>query len=75
MKNEYRSKRIKAITEQMQFCMKCMQTLMKNFEENNKAQDDDPWDNYNAIRNHYQHSNDVIYIRRQLMTLEKMLRG
>lgn len=74
MKNEERNNKIKYISKQMEFCQKCMQTLIDDFTTDNKAQDADPWDNYNSIRNHTRHANGVIYIRRQLMKLEKMLR-
>lgn len=74
MKNADRAKKIKRIFEQIEFCKKCLETLIQDINADNVEQDNDPYDNWAYIRNHSRHVNDVIYIRRQLMKLEKMLK-
>ena len=68
-----RSRKIKIITKQMQHCRVCLETIAEEFEDDVKEQDKDPWYKYDCIRNHTRYANDVIYLRRQLMKLEKML--
>ena len=75
MKNKDRDKKVKRIFEQSEFCKKCLETLMKDINADNVEQDNDPYDNWTYIKNHSRYVNDVIYIRRQLMKLEKMIKA
>lgn len=75
MVSEARTKKIKAVRKQMDFCEQCMKTLREDFDADMDEQDKDPWDKWDDMRNHTRHANNVIYLRRQLLKLEKMLKG
>ena len=74
MINADRNKKLKIIKHQIQHCRECLDILETEINENADAQDKDPWDKWHQIRNHTRYANDVIYLRRQLLKLEKMLR-
>ena len=73
MISETRTKKMEEIARQFEFIEMLFETLREEMKENFEDQNKDPWYNYEAIRNHTQHANDVRYIRRQLLKLQKML--
>ena len=58
----------KQAKEQMKFCKELMDRLTKLVEDN--IEDDSSWW---GIRNHSQISNDIVRLRRELSTLNKMM--
>ena len=74
MVSEARNKKIKAVRKQMDFCEQCLKNLRDDFDTDMDEQDKDPWDKWHDMQNHTRHANNVIYIRRQLLKLEKMLK-
>lgn len=58
----------KKVKEQMKFCKELMLRLDKSVAEN--VDMDSPWW---GIRNHSQISNDIVRLRRELNTLNKLL--
>lgn len=58
----------KQVKEQMKFCKELMNRLDKSVTDN--VNEDSPWW---GIRNHSQISNDIIRLRRELNTLNKLL--
>lgn len=58
----------KQVKEQIKFCKELMNRLNKSIEEN-VDMDSSWW----GIRNHSQMSNDIIRLRRELNTLNKLL--
>jgi hypothetical protein len=58
----------KQAKEQMKFCKELMNRLDKSLSEN-IAEDSSWW----GIRNHTQISNDIVRLRRELNTLNKMM--
>lgn len=74
MTNEERNKKLNKITKQIRFCRDCLNTIESEIDADAREQDEDPYDKWHYIRNHTRYANDVIYLRRQLMKLEKMLR-
>lgn len=73
MVSEKRNRKITLIKRQIEHCRVCLETIADEFGESVAEQDKDPFDNYDYINNHTRYANDVIYLRRQLMKLEKML--
>lgn len=74
MISKERNKKLNVIKGQIRFCRDCLNTIEKEIDDDAEEQDKDPWDKWDYIRNHSRHANDVIYLRRQLLKLEKMLR-
>ena len=74
MTNGERNKKLNKITKQIRFCRDFLNTIESEIVADAKKQDEDPYDKWEQIRNHTRYANDVIYLRRQLMKLEKMLR-
>ena len=74
MINGDRTKRFNAITRQIRYCRDCLDTLKSDLDDDVANQDKDPFDSWRQIRNHSRYANDIIYIRRQMLKLEKMLR-
>lgn len=73
MISEERNKKMNAITRQMKFCRECLDIIRDDLDNDVSEQDKDPFDNWHQIRNHTRHANNVIYLRQQLLKLEKML--
>lgn len=74
MINGDRNKKLNKITRQIRYCRDCLNIIESEIDANAKEQDEDPYDKWHYIRNHTRYANDVIYLRRQLLKLEKMLR-
>lgn len=75
MENKERTRAFRLVMDQLSHCEKCMNTLRNNLTHSMAEQDGDPFERYSNIKHHHRHANDVIYIRRQLLKLEKLLRG
>lgn len=73
MVSEKRNRKITLIKHQMEHCRVCLETIAEELEREVAEQDADPFYKWDQIRNHTRYANDVIYLRRQLMKLEKML--
>ncbi len=73
MISETRTKKMEEVARQVEFIEMLFETLRAEMKEGFESQNKDPWYDYDAIRNHTQHANDVRYIRRQLLRLQKML--
>lgn len=58
----------KEVKEQIKFCKELMNRLVKSIDEN--IDEDSSW---YVIRNHSQISDDVVRLRRELNTLNKLL--
>ena len=74
MISKERNKKLNVIKSQIRFCRDCLNTIEKEIDDDAEEQDKDPWDKWDYIRNHSRHAKDVIYLRSQLLKLEKMLR-
>lgn len=74
MTNGERNKKLNAINRQIRYCRDCLNIIESDIDAGAKEQDEDPYDKWNYIHNHTRYANDVIYLRRQLLKLEKMLR-
>ena len=74
MTNGERNKKLNKITKQIRFCRDCLNTIESEIDADAKEQNEDTYDKWDSIRNNTRYANDVIYLRRQLMKLEKMLR-
>ena len=61
-----KNKNLKA-KEQIDFCKELMDRLYKSFNKNISE------NTYHGIKNHYQMSNDIVRLRRELNTLNKLL--
>ena len=75
MKNEKRTRMVTYALEWLNFCKACIDSLIEDIQADAKKQDDSPYDEWEYINNHTRYANDLIYIRRQLLKLEKELRG
>lgn len=75
MKNEERTKKENAIFGQLDFCQNLMTRLKYDMMEGSEKQDNDTWDNYHAITNRTRYAEDVRRVRRELLSLIKMLEG
>jgi hypothetical protein len=75
MKNEKRTRIVTYALEWLNFCKACIDSLIEDIEADAKKQDEDKFYSYQYITNHTRYANDLIYIRRQLLKLEKELRG
>ena len=73
MVSEKRNRKMKLIKRQMEHCRVCLETIAEELEKEVVEQDADPFYKWDQIRNHTRYANDVIYLRWQLMKLEKML--
>ena len=73
MVSEKRNRKMKLIKRQIEHCRVCLETIAEELEKEAAEQDADPFYQWERIRNHTRYANDVIYLRRQLMKLEKML--
>ena len=73
MVSEKRNRKMKLIKRQIEHCRVCLETIAEELENGVAEQDADPFYKWERIRNHTRYANDVIYLRRQLMKLEKML--
>lgn len=75
MKNEERTKTYIKIFGQLDFCQSLLTRLKYDMMDGSEKQDKDPWDNYYAITNRTRYAEDVRRIRRELLSLIKMLEG
>lgn len=75
MKNEKRTRMVTYALEWLNFCKACIDSLIEDIKADAKKQDDSPYDEWEYVNNHTRYANDLIYIRRQLLKLEKELRG
>lgn len=68
-----RNKKMNIITKQIKYCSECLKIIKDDINNDVEEQNKDPYDNWHQIRNHTRHANNVIYLRRQLLKLEKLL--
>ena len=76
MKNEKRTRMVTYALEWLNFCKACIDSLIEDIEADAKKQDEDSYygEYESNVVNHTRHANDIAYIRRQLLKLEKELR-
>lgn len=68
-----RNKKMNIITKQIKYCSESLKIIQDDINNDVEEQNKDPYDNWHQIRNHTRHANNVIYLRRQLLKLEKLL--
>lgn len=73
MINKLRNKKRDEFSTQLKFCLKLLIKLDIDFERDCKAQDEDPWDSFESIKNYSRYENDIIRIRRELNDLRRLL--
>lgn len=72
MENKERSKKIAVIDEQLNFCKTLVKHLDVDFHDDVKAQNEDMYENYQTVKNHFRYANDTIRLRREFLKLERL---